>query len=156
MNMARTCNRIKSERGTALIEAALTIPLILLVSVAIFEFGRAFETWQIMTNAAREGARVAVLPGSTTTAVTTRVQDSLRVGLADAEVAKTTIQVQNDQAISLTPDGSVTASGSRVIVSYPFQFIVLNGVAQLVVRGSTMGQPITLTTSAVMRNETQF
>ena len=60
--MAWSRNRIKSERGAALIEAAVTIPLILLISVAIFEFGRAFETWQIMTNAAREGARVAVLP----------------------------------------------------------------------------------------------
>ena len=41
--MAWSRNRIKSERGAALIEAAVTIPLILLISVAIFEFGRAFE-----------------------------------------------------------------------------------------------------------------
>jgi hypothetical protein len=34
--------------------------------------------------------------------------------------------------------------------------MVFNGVAQLVVNGSNLGQPITLTTSAVMRNETQF
>ena len=30
----------------------------------IFEFGRAYQTWQVLTNAAREGARVAVLPNA--------------------------------------------------------------------------------------------
>jgi Flp pilus assembly protein TadG len=150
--MARSRNRIKSQRGTALIEAALTIPLLLLLSVVIFEFGRAFETWQIMTNAAREGARVAVLPGSTEPMVISRVQDYLRVGLSDTEAANATIGL-NGQTISLSADGSMTAAGSQVVVSLPFQFMVLNPVAQLVVNGSTLGQPITLTTSAVMRNE---
>src|SRR4051812_1436516 len=54
-----------NQRGAALIEAAVTLPLILLVSVAIFEFGRAYQTWQVLTNAAREGARVAVIQGTT-------------------------------------------------------------------------------------------
>jgi Flp pilus assembly protein TadG len=152
MTMARSRNRIKSQRGTALIEAALTIPLILLLSVVIFEFGRAFETWQIMTNAAREGARVAVLPGSTETMVISRVQDYLRVGLSATEAANASIGLSG-QTISLAADGSMTAAGSQVVVSLPFQFMVLNPVAQLVVNGSTLGQPITLTTSAVMRNE---
>jgi Flp pilus assembly protein TadG len=152
MTMARCRNRIKSQRGTALIEAALTIPLLLILSVVSFEFGRAFETWQIMTNAAREGARVAVLPGSTEPMVISRVQDYLRVGLSDTEAANATIGL-NDQTISLSADGSMTAAGSQVVVSLPFQFMVLNPVAQLVVNGSTLGQPITLTTSAVMRNE---
>ena len=47
----------RSEKGAALVEAAVTIPLLLLVSVGIFEFGRAYQTWQVITNAAREGAR---------------------------------------------------------------------------------------------------
>ena len=54
--------RFGSERGAAIIETALTLPILLLVAVGIFEFGRAYQTWQVMTNAAREGARVAVLP----------------------------------------------------------------------------------------------
>ena len=55
----------RNERGAALVEAAVTIPLILLISVAIFEFGRAYQTWQVLTNAAREGARVAIISGTT-------------------------------------------------------------------------------------------
>ncbi|HXT33635.1 MAG TPA: TadE family protein, partial [Vicinamibacterales bacterium] len=65
--------RIRSEKGAALLEAAITVPIILLISVGIFEFGRAYQTWQVLTNAAREGARVAVISGTTDDAVKARV-----------------------------------------------------------------------------------
>ena len=45
--------RLKGQRGAALLETAITLPIILLVSVSIFEFGRAYQTWQVLTNAAR-------------------------------------------------------------------------------------------------------
>jgi Flp pilus assembly protein TadG len=54
--------RIKNQRGAATARTAITLPLILLITVGIFEFGRAYQTWQVLTNAAREGARIAVLP----------------------------------------------------------------------------------------------
>ena len=44
------------ERGSARIETALTVPLVLLLSISVFEFGRAFQPWQNLTAAAREGA----------------------------------------------------------------------------------------------------
>ena len=62
--------RFTIERGAALLETALTVPMILLISVGIFEFGRAYQTWQVLTNAAREGARIAVLHRSTDAEVT--------------------------------------------------------------------------------------
>src|SRR6266446_516254 len=57
-------NRARGQRGSVLLETAMTLPLLLLVTVAIFELGRAYQTQQILTNAAREGARMAVLPGA--------------------------------------------------------------------------------------------
>jgi hypothetical protein len=52
--------------------------------------------------------------------------------------------------------GATTATASVVTVSYPFSFIVLNPVVNLVVRGSTLGAgPFSLTASAQMRNEAQ-
>jgi len=41
----------RSERGSVLLEMAMTLPLLLLVSIAIFELGRAYQTQQILTNA---------------------------------------------------------------------------------------------------------
>ncbi len=70
----------RDTRGTALLEAAVTIPVLLLISVGIFEFGRAYQTWQVLTNAAREGARIAVLPNSNTNGVETRVRQYMQDG----------------------------------------------------------------------------
>jgi len=78
--MPRLSQRVRSQRGAALLEMALTLPLLLLVCVGILEFGRAYQTWQVITNAAREGARIAVLPGMDDTAVRSRVQQYMTIG----------------------------------------------------------------------------
>jgi Flp pilus assembly protein TadG len=139
----------RDDRGTALIEMAFTLPLLLLISLGIIEFGRAFQTWQILTNAAREGARVAVLPGMSDSMVTARVQEYIDAGVLDASVTPT-ITIQRNATISY---GTGTASGSKVLVSYPYKFMVLNGIAKLVVSGTTVGSDFTMATSATMRNE---
>ncbi len=134
-------------------ETALTLPLLLLVSVAIFEFGRAFQTWEVMTNAAREGARVAILPNPVPGGADAVVRNYLQNG-------GLLYQASSGVGVTITPatinmGAAGTASASTVTVTYPFKFIVLQPVAQLVVRGSLAGTPITLTASAEMRNETQ-
>ena len=142
-------DKIRAQRGQAMIETALTLPLLLLLSVSVFEFGRAFQYWQILTNAAREGARVAVLPGTGSDDVTERVAAYIEGGqLVNAGSA--TVTVVSDDEISI---GASTASASTVTVSYPFEFIVLQPVMQLVTPGSEVGEPLTMTVSATMRNE---
>jgi Flp pilus assembly protein TadG len=136
---------IKNERGAALIEAAVTIPMILLISVGIFEFGRAYQTWQVVTNAAREGARVAVINGTTDDQVREAVRAYMTVGRLQ-HAATTPIEVVRN-----TPLGPWT--GSSITVSYPFEFIVLNPVVRLVVPNSTTGAPLTMSAVATMRNE---
>jgi Flp pilus assembly protein TadG len=137
---------IRSERGAALIEAAMIMPMILLIAVGIFEFGRAYQTTQVLTNAAREGARLAVINGSTDDAVTARVRSYMQAGsLPNYATATVTIQ----RTVALT--GADTAS--QILIDYPFQFMVLNPVVRLVTPTSTTGAPITLQSSALMRNE---
>ena len=139
----------RDDRGTALIEMAFTLPLLLLISIGIIEFGRAFQTWQVLTNAAREGARVAVLPGINDSMVTARVNEYIQAGVLDAGVTPT-IGIVRNTTISY---GTGTATGSRVTVSYPYHFMVLNGIARLVVTNTTLGSDFTMATSATMRNE---
>jgi len=57
-----TTARLRSARGQAVIEMALTLPLLLLVILGIFDFGFMFQRYEVVTNAAREGARLGVLP----------------------------------------------------------------------------------------------
>lgn len=141
--------QLKSERGAALLETALTLPLLLMVAVGIFEFGRAYQTWQVLTNAAREGARVAVLPNAAADAASTRVAAYLQSGqLTNAAGATVSVTAE-----TIDIGGGTTALGSRVTVNYPFEFIVMQPVARLLVQGSTVGAPLTMTASSVMRNE---
>jgi Flp pilus assembly protein TadG len=141
--------RLANERGQALIETAITLPIVLLVAVVIFEFGRAYQTLQIVTNAAREGARVAILSTTSDTMVQTRVRDYLRSGqLGNYGTAGVTINRSGTVQV-----GTGTASASIVTVAYPFSFMVLNPVAKLITGTSTMGTPFTMTVSAQMRNE---
>src|SRR5262245_19497151 len=139
----------RDDRGTALIEMAFTLPVLLLISVGIIDFGRAFQTWQILTNAAREGARVAVLPGMSDSMVTARVQEYIQAGVLDATVTPT-VTIQRSTPISF---GTGTATGSRVIVSYPYKFMALNSVARLFATNPTLGADFHMSTSATMRNE---
>jgi Flp pilus assembly protein TadG len=143
---------VREERGQALLETAIVLPIILLISVSIFEFGRAYQTVQVLTNAAREGARVAVLPSSTPAEVQARVTEYLQSGQLP-DYASATISVNQDATITM---GAQTAGASTVIVQYPFSFIVLNPVARLVNKASTTANGgITLTGRAEMRNEAQ-
>lgn len=139
-------NRIRNQRGAALLETAITIPLILLVTVSIFEFGRAYQTWQVLTNAAREGARVAIIAGTTDAAVDSAVRNYMQNGQLPA-FSSATVTIERT-----VPFGMNTAS--RITVAYPFNFTVLNPVIRLVNATSTAGQGTTMMqSSALMRNE---
>ena len=139
----------KGERGSAMVEAAITIPLLLMLMVGIFEVGRAYETWQVLTNAAREGARMSVTPSSspaTTTAL-------IRKYMADGQLNNaSTAVVAVNKSSSITVNGTAV-SASQVTVDYPFQFIMLQPVVRLVSPSATVGGPITMRATAVMRNE---
>jgi Flp pilus assembly protein TadG len=99
-------------RGAAVAEFALIAPLFLSVIAGVIEFGRAVIVVQELTNASREGGRIASYDSTTQTApITTAVNAYLsNVGISGA----TTV-------ISPSPP-SVAADGQpiTVTVSIPF------------------------------------
>jgi Flp pilus assembly protein TadG len=141
------------ERGAALLEMALTLPLLLFLCIGILEFGRAYQTWQVLTNAAREGARIAVLPGMDDNAVRSRVKEYMAVGqLPKANDVVVTIAIDRNKTVSI--GGAGTASASEVTVNYPFDFIVLDPIARLATRSeSSTFSTLNMVASATMRNE---
>ena len=154
--MRRWLHRAGQEKGAALVETAFVLPIMLLVCVGILEFGRAYQTWSVVTNAAREGARVAILPEYPDTSVTTRVRTYLKNGGLPASIVDDTTKTKvliTATTIPVDAAGTVTASAARIVVEYPFEFMVLQPVAQLVVNGSTAGAPFTMRMTTIMRNE---
>jgi Flp pilus assembly protein TadG len=145
MNM-NTRNR---ERGSAMVETAICIPLLLVLMVGIFEVGRAYETWQVLTNAAREGARAAVMP----TSDPNNTRELIRQYMANGQLVNSaTAVVSIDEGASINVNGTAV-SASLVTVDYPFTFIMLQPIVRLVSPGATVGGPITMRATAVMRNE---
>jgi hypothetical protein len=98
----------------------------------------------VLTNAAREGARVAVIMGSTDDQVKNAIKQYATIGGVTV----------NDQEISLNRAVALgTWTGSQITIAHPFQFIVLNPVAKLVAKNSKTGEALTMSAVAVMRNE---
>lgn len=68
-----------TQRGQATVEFVLLTPLLLVLLFLIFEFGRVFGSWLIVTNAAREGARFGIVQAFDTSsdpAIKQRVQQT--------------------------------------------------------------------------------
>lgn len=94
MHVLRRQSQPQEKRtGAALVEMALVLPIFILVTLGIVEFGRAMMVGQLVTNAAREGARFAVIDGSTNSTVTTQItnfmQQAVNVAPADVNVTIT-------------------------------------------------------------------
>jgi Flp pilus assembly protein TadG len=153
--MRRWLQRARRQEGAALVETAFVLPIMLLVCVGILEFGRAYQSWQVVTNASREGARVAVLPEYPDAAVITRVKTYLKNGglpaaIVDSPATDIQITVTNS---GVNETGTVTAPATRVQVHYPFEFMVLQPIAQLIVSDSEAGEAFDMVATTIMRNE---
>jgi Flp pilus assembly protein TadG len=137
----------RGRSGQSLVEFALVAVLLLVLVVGIVEFGRVWNMYQILANAAREGARLASLPAGFTTAsaVTTRVQSYLGTGNVNPAKAVVTIG-------GAGVDGG-TGTQVSVTVSYPFTFLYLGPIVRLLNPGATAGADVTITSQSVMRNE---
>lgn len=79
--------------GQALVEFALVVPIVLLLALGIVEFGRAWNAHQVLTDAAREAARTAVVDDERITedSVVMVVRHALQRAALNAEEAQITI-----------------------------------------------------------------
>jgi Flp pilus assembly protein TadG len=115
---ARKRPQSQSRRGTALVELALVLPIFIGITVGIVEFGRAMMVGQLVTNAAREGTRRAIIDGSTNADVETSIKDFLAqsVGAQADEVAVT---------ITITPATGNPNPGNSLAASHPKDLVTI-------------------------------
>jgi hypothetical protein len=74
------------ERGQSLVEFALVIPIVLLLIIGLFDLGRAVYAYNSVSNAARTGARVAIVD-QTIEIQQRAIEQAVSLGLAPVEVA---------------------------------------------------------------------
>ena len=85
---------LRSQRGQALVEFALVLPIFIIFLFAIIEFSRLWETVSVLTSAAREGARVAAVTAPDLTAATNAATNILSAG----NITNATITVSGPNA----------------------------------------------------------
>jgi Flp pilus assembly protein TadG len=137
----------QGESGAELIEFALVLPLFLLVTAGIIDFGFVFQQYNVITNAAREGARLAAVPNSSQDAVKNRVNAYVKAGGLPA-----TATTQVDALRLATVPGGPMYNGVKVTVTYPCQFLAIGQIASWF--GKVVGPP-TLKAQSIMRHESQ-
>ena len=136
----------REDSGAELIEFALVVPLLLLLVVGIIDFGFMFQRYEVVTNAAREGARLASLPGYAQADVNQRVQDYLTAsGLTDTATIAYATSTQ-----ALAASGRIVELVT-VTVDYPYTYTLIGPIASLV-GGSGWGTT-TLRGQSTMRSE---
>ena len=133
------------ESGAELIEFALVLPLLLLVVLGIIDFGFLFQRYEVVTNAAREGARVRVLPGYTDDDVMLRVTQYLTAGGLTA----IPVVAVNHPMRDINGHCAVMTS---VTVTYPHAYSFVGGIASYF-GANSLGTRTALTATAEMRNE---
>jgi Flp pilus assembly protein TadG len=131
----RNRRRRPGEQGQALVEFALILPVILLLVVGMLEFARAWNLHQVMTDAAREGARRAVLADPVMDRDSVKAAMWRHVAAFGYDPAYATM--------TITPDANFKIGGENITIglSLPYKFFVISGSS------------LTMKSTFTMRNE---
>lgn len=117
---------IRNEKGAALVEAAVVLPVVILLIFGVFEFGRAYNARITLTHATRESVRVLAISGDA---------DAAEARLVEASVPL------DPSLLSFSSTACDAGEPTSVTATYPFSYdIPLFGSAT-----------ISMSSTAVMR-----
>jgi len=136
--------REKGEKGQAIVEFALLVPIFLILLFAIVDFGMGFYSWITVTNSAREGARIGAVQ-ATEQQIIDRVHDTSDLINEDTNMD---VFVTNSADTGGQP-------GESVVVRVDYNYDLITPLASLVafLSGDIIGPTLTLSSTAEMRLE---
>jgi len=140
MNVKRAKFR-RAHRGTSVVELAVAMTLLLYVVLGAVEYGFMFLKQEQLTNAARQGARLAATPDATAAAVSSQIDTLMTAyGMPKATYNYTT---------TLTPSNIQPGTGNTLTVQISVNY--KNNLA--IVNSSLCPIPTTLKASVTMEKE---
>ena len=111
--------RTATRRGAVAVELAFMIPIFLLMVLGIIEFGRNVMVRQVISNAAREGVRQAIIPGATKT----QAENATNSYLSKAAISSgnLVVEVRDGTGAAVTDLDDIDSHESvQVFVSVPY------------------------------------
>lgn len=130
----------RKRKGAAMVEMAIVLPVFITLVLGLIEASRLGQVTQILTTAAREGCRVAVIDGNTNTDVTNRVNQLLSA----SNISGVTL-VQNPTDCT-TVHSSDNPNTIQVTLSVPYSSVTWLGTPRFF-------SSVTVTGTATMSSE---
>jgi Flp pilus assembly protein TadG len=127
----RRTDRRPGERGTATVEFALLLPVMVVLALIVSEGAAVIRTHQILNNAAREGVRVAIVPenqpynGVSNSGVIAAVKNAAITYAANNGVTISASNVTVNQLLMVPGAGGVGLKASQVTVTYSYALTYL-------------------------------
>lgn len=125
----------RNQRGQAMVELALVLPVLLVLFMGVVEFGRIFHSYLIITNASREGARVAIV-GKSDIKITERISEAA----AGLDITKLEISIDPDSETRKTGDLATVQVSYSLDLAFPLF-------------GTLIADPLIITSQTKMRME---
>jgi TadE-like protein len=170
------------EKGAELVEFSLVLGFLVVFLVGIVDFGKGYKTYQNVTNATREGARLSAVPYYNQPTVApdvlrnriTSYLQSLGMQVSYYQGAATSISGTTAWTYGSYPNGSyllidqrkafnkldssgnptgVIYTGSEVQLRYPYSYLFFGQLVRLLVPSATYGNSIYLQDSTLIENE---
>jgi Flp pilus assembly protein TadG len=147
--MNNKSRRSRRNTGAASIEAAIAIPVLLMITVGFFEYGWQIHNSHMLHNAARRGARSAASHENSSAeveaAVVSALQNSISIEAADVNVQMVKLKCNGTEAYTIN-SLSETENGEPIRVVVTVQNSHLSGLFNLF-----LGEDEFLTASATVR-----
>lgn len=127
--------REQSQRGAVAVEFAIVLPVLLLLILAIIEFGRAYNVQLTLTAAAREGVRVMAISNDQTKAKDAARAAAASVGsIPAADITISPADCKSPAASpspspSPSPSSTSSSTSAQVTLTIPYKLASLTGVA---------------------------
>jgi Flp pilus assembly protein TadG len=137
----RPGRRGDGEKGQALVEFTMLVPIFLILVFAIVDFGMGFHSWISITNGAREGARLGVVLASEQE-IEDRVYEAVSLPNEGTNMSVTVTNAQGQP-------------GESVVVEVDYEYEMITPLAGLVqfLTGDSLGSSLNLSSTADMRLE---
>lgn len=132
--------------GQSLVETAVVLPVVLILLMGLFDFGRAIFAYNTVAEAARNGARVAVVNQTPADICAVAAQRAVGLGLPAGCV--TTGQV----GVTISPPGGCTAINCLQSVTVTYAFTPLTPIVSAFTGPITVSSTSTVAVESLCQN----
>lgn len=114
MKILHGAHRLRSESGQGLVEFTISAFVLVMLMIGVVEVGRLVLVYTTISNAARAGARYAIVHGANSPATASQVQSTVTGYLAAAPMTT------GNATVTVTGAGGAIGSTVTVTVTYPY------------------------------------